>query len=307
MIPWLVFVSDIIENLDSMKSFRFPYNVSLFVLVIAFFFSFGSRLWTGNCLSSEARAAGKISVSKKDKSPVRIAVYSGDGAYFRSIRAATKMFEWMGADAQRITPQEIIAGKLDNFDILYMTGGWAVPYIRDLRNGGTAKIRDFVERGGGYIGVCAGAFFAADHIYWEGKRNEYPLNLFPGSAKGPIAEIAPWPRFKLCRINLSKTPHPITKGEPAFLESLYYGGPWFDIPPGFKADVLAYYDINNRPVMLTYEYGQGRVFLTGLHTEFEEGDERDNVRWDNDMHDPESEWSLMLNAARWLMFQEDSP
>jgi glutamine amidotransferase-like uncharacterized protein len=283
--------------------FKLPFIFFAIILLLCL----AAGQWTVQSLSSEAYAADKISVSKKDKSPVRIAIYSGDGAYFRSIKAATKMFEWMGADAQRITPEEIIAGKLDGFDILYMTGGWAVPYIRDLRNGGNSKIRKFMEQGGGYIGVCAGAFFAADYIYWEGKRYEYPLDLFPGFARGPITEIAPWPVFKLCRINLSKTPHPITKGEPASLESLYYGGAWFDVPPGFKADVLAYYDLNNRPVMLAHEYGQGRVFLTGVHTEFEEGDERDNVRWDNNMHDPESEWPLMFNVVRWLLRQDDSP
>jgi glutamine amidotransferase-like uncharacterized protein len=288
-----------------MKSLLFPYKVSLFVLVTFFFFHFGPGRWTGNFFLSNAGAAGKISVSNKDKSPVRIAIYSGEGAYFRSIKAATEMFQWMGADASRITPEEIIGGRLDDFDVLYMTGGWAVPYNRDLRNGGLAKIRNFVKQGGGYIGVCAGAFFAADYIYWESKRYEYPLDLFPGFAKGPITEIAPWPRFKLCRIHLSKTPHPITKGEPASLESLYYGGPWFDIPPGLKADVIAYYDFNRLPVMLAYEYGQGRVFLTGVHTEFEEGDERDNVRWDNGMRDPESEWPLMLNVVRWVIGRDD--
>jgi glutamine amidotransferase-like uncharacterized protein len=289
-----------------MRSILF-FKLPCILFAILLFLYLSPEQWTVHGLSSEAFAAGKISVSKKDNSPVRIAIYSGDGAYFRSIKAATKMFEWMGADAQRITPEEIIAGKLDDFDILYMTGGWAVPYIRDLRNGGNAKIRMFVEQGGGYIGVCAGAFFAADYIYWEGKRYEYTLDLFPGFAKGPIEEIAPWPRFKLCRINLNKTPHPITKGEPDSLESLYYGGPWFEVPPGFKADVLAYYDFNNRPVMLAFGYGQGRVFMTGLHTEFEEGDDRDDVRWDNDMHDPESEWPLMFNVVRWLIHQEGSP
>lgn len=238
--------------------------------------------------------------------PVRVAVYSGKGAYFRSIKAAIRMFLWMGAEPQRIMPREIIDGKLKSFDILYMTGGWAVPYIRDLKNGGTANIREFVRRGGAYIGTCAGAFFAADYIYWEGKRYEYPLDLFPGSARGPIAELAPWPGFKLCRINLSRTPHAITKGEPDSMMSLYYGAPWFEVPPGFKADILAYYDINNKPAMLAYEIGQGRVFLTGVHTEFEEGSDRDNVLWDNDMHDPESEWPLMRNAVRWLVGHEES-
>jgi len=259
-------------------------------------------LWGGYTARTDQRSL----VLKRDGQPVRVAVYSGAGAYFRSIKAATQMFLWMGAEPRRITPQEIIEGKLKTFDILYMTGGWAVPYIRDLKNGGTAKIRKFVHQGGAYLGTCAGAFFAADYIIWEGKRYEYPLDLFPGYAKGPIVEIAPWPRFKLCRINLSQTSHPITKGEPDSLMSLYYGAPWFDLPPGFKADVLAYYDINNRPAMVAYEYGQGRVFLTGLHTEFEEGDDRDNVLWDNDMNDPESEWPLMINAVRWLIRNEGS-
>ena len=239
-----------------------------------------------------ARADQQALVLKNDGQPVRVAIYSGEGAYFRSIKAATRMFLWMGAEPQRIMPQEIIDGKLKSFDILYMTGGWAVPYIRDLKNGGTAKIRKFVLQGGAYIGTCAGAFFAADFIFWEGKRYEYPLDLFPGSARGPIVELAPWPGFKLCRINLSQTAHPITKGEPDSLMSLYYGAPWFDVPPGFKADVLAYYDINNRPAMLAYE--------------FEEGSDRDNVLWDNDMNDPESEWPLMLNTVRWLVSHASS-
>ena len=147
-----------------MKSLLFPYNVSLFVLVIAFFFHFGPGLWTGNFFISKAEAAGKILVSKKDKSPVRIAIYSGEGAYFRSIHAATEIFQWMGATASRITPEGIVDGKRDDFDILYMTG---------------------------------------------------------------------------------------------------------------------------------------------VHTEFEEGDERDNVSWDNDMHDPESERPMMLNVLRRLIHQDD--
>ena len=183
-----------------------------------------------------AHADKQSRVLKKNGQPVRVAIYSGKGSYFRSIKAATRMFLWMGAEPQRIIP----------------------------------------------------------------------LDLFPGSARGPIAELAPWPGFKLCRINLSQTPHAITKGEPNSMMSLYYGAPWFDVPPGFKADILAYYDINNKPAMLAYKFGQGRVFLTGVHTEFEEGSDRDNVLWDNTMHDPESEWPLMRNAVRWLAGHEAS-
>jgi glutamine amidotransferase-like uncharacterized protein len=283
------------------------YRVCLLGTVFILLYHMPAKEGADSCFSLEAFAAQSSQGSKSDSSPVRIAVYSGEGAFSRSIIAATKMFEWMGAETYQIAPEDIIAGKLENFDILYMTGGWAVPYIRDLRGSGVAKIRTFIQAGGGYIGVCAGAFFAADYIFWEGKRYEYPLDLFSGYARGPIEEIAPWPRYTLCRIRLSRIPHPITEGEPEVLTSLYYGGPWFELAAGFNADVLAVYEINRLPAMLSYEYGRGRVFLTGVHTEFEEDDERDNVLWDNDMHDPESEWPLMQKAVRWLIHHKTLP
>ena len=93
-----------------------------------------------------SRADQRVRVANRDDQPVRVAIYSGQGAYFRSIKAATRMFIWMGAEPQRITPQEIIDGKLTSFDVLYMTGGWAVPYIQDLQNGGIANIRKFIQQ-----------------------------------------------------------------------------------------------------------------------------------------------------------------
>ncbi|NIQ39600.1 MAG: hypothetical protein GTN81_13560 [Proteobacteria bacterium] len=257
--------------------------------------------WSVNRRSPEAIASERLLVSKENNLPVRIAVYSGEGAFFRSITASMAMFQWMGAEAQRIDPQEIVEGKLEDFDVLYMTGGWAVPYKRDLGGEGVKRIRSFLEAGGGYIGICAGAFFAADYIFWEGERYEYPLDIFPGYAKGSIKEIAPWPQYTMCRINLSGGMHPITAGEPPSLMSMYYGAPWFSIPPGAKIDTLATYDVNGEPAMVAYPYGKGRVFLSGVHTEFEEGNDRDGVLWDDALHDPESEWPLMLAAVKWTI------
>jgi glutamine amidotransferase-like uncharacterized protein len=256
-------------------------------------------------LTPQAHADQRRLVTNTDGQPVRVALYSGEGAFFRSIEAATHLFKWMGAEPKRITAREIIAGNLAQFDILYMTGGWAVPYIRDLSGPGCIKIRAFLQTGGAYIGTCAGAFFAADQIYWEGKRYDYPLRIFPGHAIGPIVEIAPWPQYKLCRIDLAAPGHPITRGEPTALTSLYYGGPWFDPSPKQPVDVIARYAINNQPAIVAYPYGLGRVFLTGVHTEFEEGDDRDGVLWDNDMKDPESEWPLMLDAVKWILRQDN--
>jgi glutamine amidotransferase-like uncharacterized protein len=257
--------------------------------------------WTPGSHSFAAVTSDKPLVTRQNDSPVRIAVYSGEGAFFRSITASTKMFQWMGAEVQKIYPQEIIEGKLNAFDILYMTGGWAVPYNRDLMGQGFKKIRSFLEGGGGFIGTCAGAFFAADYIFWEGERYEYLLDIFPGYAKGSIHEIAPWPQHRMCRINISGHTHPITARESSSLTSMYYGGPWFYVRPEAEIDVLATYDVNGKPAMVAYPRGKGKIFLTGVHTEFEEGSDRDGVLWDDDLHDPDSEWPLMLEAVRWII------
>lgn len=283
-----------------MRAYR-SYLLLFLVLGGLTYFQVVRGAWPVRSHSFEAIASEKRLVAKENNLPARIAVYSGEGAFFRSITASTKMFESMGTEVEKIYPEEIVEGKLNDFAILYMTGGWAVPYNRDLRGQGLERIRSFLEAGGGYIGICAGAFFAADYIFWEGKRYEYLLDIFPGYAKGSIKEIAPWPQHKMCRINISGRTHPITAGEPPSLTSMYYGGPWFYISPGARIDVLATYDVNGKPAMVAYPFGEGRVFLSGVHTEFEEGSDRDGVLWDDDLHDAESEWPLMLEAVRWII------
>jgi glutamine amidotransferase-like uncharacterized protein len=210
----------------------------------------------------------------------------------------------MGADAQRITPAEIGEGKLAHFDVLCMTGGWTPSYVWDLYGKGIEKIRSFIEKGGGYIGICGGAYFAADAIIWKGIKYDCPLGIFPGIAEGPIVEIAPWPRYKMCRVNITTHKHPIPEGEPSSLAVLYYGGPWFHIPTRARRapmDILATYAVNGKPAVVAYSVGKGRAFLSGVHPEFEEGSDRDEVTWDDDLFDPESEWPLMRKAIKWVL------
>ena len=100
-----------------MKKIR-VFKLSGLVFIVLMIAPFGGTEWTKGPFPTAVQAAGPAQVSKTDNTPVRIAVYSGEGAYFRSIRASLKMFQWMGADARRIMPQDIIAGTLDDFDIV---------------------------------------------------------------------------------------------------------------------------------------------------------------------------------------------
>lgn len=55
---------------------------------------------------------------------------------------------------------EIAAGALDQADVAVFAGGSGSRQFRSLGVAGAAKLKAFLENGGGYVGICAGAFLA---------------------------------------------------------------------------------------------------------------------------------------------------
>jgi glutamine amidotransferase-like uncharacterized protein len=100
-------------------------------------------------------------------------------------------------------------------------------------------------------------------------------------------------------------PHSITAGIQESFQILYYNGPFFKPNPGAQVDVIGRYQIGNEPALVATEYGQGRVFLTGPHPEWEEDDDRDGVDYFDHFDDQESDWDLMRNAAGWCLHEID--
>ncbi len=75
---------------------------------------------------------------------------------------AFKSFGALGIDSGIVTSENIRAGSLDSYDILFVPGGWASDKTVMLGEEGRGAIRDFVARGGSYMGFCGGAGLALD-------------------------------------------------------------------------------------------------------------------------------------------------
>jgi glutamine amidotransferase-like uncharacterized protein len=236
-----------------------------------------------------------------------IAVYNG-GTQSQSSKTALKlMFDWMNASTEIVYQGDIDSEYLESFDMIVIPGGWAPSYIEDLGTDGIRAIREFVEDGGAFFGVCAGAYFACDIIIWEGHTTQYPLDLVNSTGIGPIDEIALWPNYDMCVIELNHDSVSVDlSGEPLNHTVMYYGGPYFEFLDEEQIDVLATFSINDKPAMVTCEYGNGRVFLSGPHPEWEEDSQRDNCIWDNELEDYGSEWNMMLKVSRWLVWKNDT-
>lgn len=74
--------------------------------------------------------------------------------------------------------------------LLVFPGGAANPYNTKLNtktgNSGNARIKEYIEKGGHYLGFCAGAYYGCSNIDFDGKiKTQYELSFFDGEGKGP--------------------------------------------------------------------------------------------------------------------------
>ncbi len=235
-------------------------------------------------------------------SVINIALYSDNGADDGCVLATTRMFEWMNYNVTLIKADSINNNNLNRFNIICFPGGDMYQYAQDISSEGLDKIRDFISDGGGYIGICGGAYFTGEKVFWQG--NQLPMNslkIFPGTTQGPIDEIAPFPRCTMCKTNIVNTSHPITQTEPDTTWICYCYGPMFLVNEDAEIDILGVYEINKQPSIAAFEYGKGRVFIIGTHPEFEEDSERDGLPAVEEINDYGSDWDLMKKAVKWCM------
>jgi glutamine amidotransferase-like uncharacterized protein len=231
-----------------------------------------------------------------------IAIYSDQGAWEESVQAGQKMFEWMGYTVAIIDADYINSQSLDKFRILYIPGGDMYQYAQDISSTGKEKIREFVANGGGYIGICGGAYFASEKVIWRGQElSMTPLGLFSGTTDGPKDVIVPYPEYDMSKINIENNTHPITQSEPDSVWILYYWGPILLPDHDANVTVLGRYDVGNYIAMLAFEYGRGRVFIIGTHPEIEEDSDRDGVEFGDDLDDHGSDWDLVREAVIWCL------
>jgi glutamine amidotransferase-like uncharacterized protein len=100
--------------------------------------------------------------------PIRVAVYNDDGTTKKCVEAVEHC---LTADAgyacKRLTAEQIRDGALKDFDIVVQPGGTGGGQAKKLGPAGREKIKTFIENGGGYLGICAGAYLASSDYEWS--------------------------------------------------------------------------------------------------------------------------------------------
>ena len=163
---------------------------------------------------------------------MRIALYGGGGAPFNHAR----IYAELGFAVEFIGPQEIRAGALDDFDLLAVPGGGGLAMVGQLSplgEQGCRVIKTWVQRGGMYIGSCAGAFDAAIVA-------DSFLEVCPQQRQMQLVNALIWNRGDTEWIGLEspgvgviecrnqRPDHPVMYGMPEKFHITHYNGPLFD-------------------------------------------------------------------------------
>jgi len=155
--------------------------------------------------------------------------------------------------------------------LLIIPGGRDIYYHHSLEGPGTSKIRRFVENGGSYLGICAGAYFGSSLIEFE-KGGSYEvcaprsLAFFPGIAEGPAYGKNKYRIDGLQGIEAAR----VSWDNGSF--HVYYNGGCQFVGAAEFPDVSvlsSYLELENDPAaIISCKIGQGKAVLSGIHFEY---------------------------------------
>ncbi|MFZ5516824.1 MAG: BPL-N domain-containing protein [Candidatus Zhuqueibacterota bacterium] len=96
--------------------------------------------------------------------PIRVGVYADFGADQKCVSetiAALSLDPEM--EIRTLSGVDIANAALDNLDAVVFPGGSGSRQAGSLGDIGRKNVREFVAHGGGYVGICAGAYLGSDH------------------------------------------------------------------------------------------------------------------------------------------------
>lgn len=208
----------------------------------------------------------------------RVRVYhdEGTGEFSRGCLTYALARAFAGrAVVERILAKDIVASDDWHAEtvLLAFPGGADRPYMDRLDGPGNASILRYLEGGGAFLGVCAGAYYASARVAFEpstqgaitGVRE---LALFQGTARGSLHELAA--PYAVNHLRCADVVRVRRVDDGRELHALYWGGP--ELVPDRDArftPLLTYVAPGGRERLAAVRtsVGRGRAVLTGVHAE----------------------------------------
>ncbi|ORZ24163.1 biotin-protein ligase [Absidia repens] len=237
---------------------------------------------------------------------MNILLYQDRGTAPNSVRQTYQSLKSLVGHAYDIIHVDARALRSDPWEsycaMLVMPGGRDLPYCEDLQGEPNARIRRFVENGGRYLGICAGAYYGSAAVEFEkhdpvmqvcGSRE---LAFYPGVSRGTtypgfVYNSERGARSVSILVNstlldpyaANTTTTTTTTSSSPFKQSIrmyYNGGGYFAHSDRFdgKVEVIARFedpgacsDESNPAAAVHCRIGQGHAVLIATHPEYNAG------------------------------------
>lgn len=205
-------------------------------------------------------------------------IYHGPGVSEESFLQTT-------ATLTRIVDTSYVVKEIGSTEVLYnqwedeaslfvIPGGADIPYCEELNGLGNQKISRYVECGGAFLGICAGAYYAGNAVDFASDtelevKGSRELSFFPGIVRGPF--LAPYDY----RTNSGSRAAEVFSSEALGLEctsfTVFYngGGTFVNAQNIENMTILAYYEDRINSAIVECLCGKGKAILSGVHFEYD--------------------------------------
>ncbi len=219
--------------------------------------------------------------SETHKKGISVGVFNGNGASTVCILETIEALKLdSGISPREISAVDIMAGELDHLDVLIFPGGSGSKEQNNLGDLGADKVRAFgQQKGNGIVGICAGGYLLAS------------TPNYPNLGIVPLTHIREhYNRGRgLISFSMNEAGNELFPENKEFdsVYMQYYDGPIYNITDTSSVKVLATVNTDiatkkndpfgvtpGKPALLSYDYGQGQIFIIIGHPESTHG-----MRW----------------------------
>ena len=163
--------------------------------------------------------------------PLRVMIYDDGGAPDRSfefVQHCLSLVSPKDYSIKRVKGEDIRDGILDSADVAVFPGGSGSGQAKSLQQDGREKVREFVKKGGGYMGICGGSYLATSYYPWS-------LNI----VNAAVVDRKHWARGRATlRLDFTPLGKQVLGVPTDSVQCLYHQGPL--LAPDTKPDLPAY-------------------------------------------------------------------
>jgi glutamine amidotransferase-like uncharacterized protein len=98
--------------------------------------------------------------------PLRVFMYDGPGASGSNLNNIERIAKSAGHLFTRFKGEQLRGHHLRDADVVVFPGGSGSGEARGIGDEGLAIVRRFIQNGGGYVGICAGAYLGTCKYSW---------------------------------------------------------------------------------------------------------------------------------------------